>query len=189
MAYGKKGQYDQAISDYNKALEINPRMPWPTVIGEWPLVKKAVWSGDLGLHEALQIQSKGCLGLRQPGKCLLPKRPIWPGDLGLQQGSWNQPKRRFGLLRPRNCILPKRPVWPGDLDYNKALEISPKDAEAYYNREWPIMKRPVWSGNLGLQQSTWNQPKGCSGLLPPGKVLFVSEAIWQIMEDVNRLKV
>ncbi len=25
IAYGKKGQYDQAISDYNKALEINPR--------------------------------------------------------------------------------------------------------------------------------------------------------------------
>ena len=24
-AYGEKGQYDQAISDYNKALEINPR--------------------------------------------------------------------------------------------------------------------------------------------------------------------
>ena len=25
IAYGEKGQYDQAISDYNKALEINPR--------------------------------------------------------------------------------------------------------------------------------------------------------------------
>jgi tetratricopeptide (TPR) repeat protein len=25
FAYSKKGQYDQAISDYNKALEINPR--------------------------------------------------------------------------------------------------------------------------------------------------------------------
>ncbi len=26
IAYGKKGQYDQAISDLNKALEINPRL-------------------------------------------------------------------------------------------------------------------------------------------------------------------
>jgi tetratricopeptide (TPR) repeat protein len=25
LAYWKKGQYDQAISDYTKALEINPR--------------------------------------------------------------------------------------------------------------------------------------------------------------------
>jgi len=25
MAYDKEGQYDQAILDYNKALEINPR--------------------------------------------------------------------------------------------------------------------------------------------------------------------
>ncbi len=25
LAYAKKGQYDLAISDYNKALEINPR--------------------------------------------------------------------------------------------------------------------------------------------------------------------
>jgi tetratricopeptide (TPR) repeat protein len=25
LAYWKKGQYDQAVSDYTKALEINPR--------------------------------------------------------------------------------------------------------------------------------------------------------------------
>jgi tetratricopeptide (TPR) repeat protein len=25
VAYGRKGQYDQAIADYNKAIEINPR--------------------------------------------------------------------------------------------------------------------------------------------------------------------
>ena len=25
LAYGKKGQYDQAIADYTKAIEINPR--------------------------------------------------------------------------------------------------------------------------------------------------------------------
>ena len=28
IAYFKKGQYDQAISDFNKALEINPRDAW-----------------------------------------------------------------------------------------------------------------------------------------------------------------
>jgi len=87
----EKGEKDQALDDFTKALEINPRFAEAYYIGELFMRVKSTWSGNLRLHDGSQDKTKIWWGLHQSGECLFGEGAIWSGDLRFHQGYWAKP--------------------------------------------------------------------------------------------------
>ena len=170
FALAGRGQVDEAIAHYQKALEIKPDYAEAhNNLGNALAGRGQVDEAIAHYRKALEIkpdyaEAHNNLGLR-PGRPRTGRR----GHRPLPEGPGNQARLRRGPLQPRHCVLAGR----GQVDeaiahYQKALEIKPDYAEAHYNLGTrPGRPRTGRRGHRPLPEGPGNQARLRGGPLQP----------------------
>ncbi len=133
--YVKKGRYDEAISDYTKALEINPR-------DASAYVGRGVAYFDKGQYDDAISDFTKALEINPKFAEAYHRRGIAYGKKGQYDGAISDFTKALEI-NPRDALAyynrgiaydDKGQYEEAISDYTKALEIDPKDAWTYYNR-------------------------------------------------------
>ena len=135
MAYMDKGQYDQAISDYNKALEINPKFAEA-------YYNRGIACGGKGhfdqaissFNKALEINQKFAEAYSNRGITYRRKGQYDQAISDYNKALEISPRYAEAYNNRGNAYGDKGQYDQAISDYNKALEISPRFAEVYSNR-------------------------------------------------------
>ena len=132
VALAGRGQIDEAIAHYRKALEIKPDCAEPTTTSATRWRAAAGSTRRSRSTEGPGNQARLRRGPQQPGPRFGAARTDRRGDRPLPEGPGNQARLRRGPQQPRHRSWPAR----GRIDeaiahYRKALEIKPDYAEAH----------------------------------------------------------
>jgi lipoprotein NlpI/uncharacterized RDD family membrane protein YckC len=143
IAYYKKGQYQQAISNYNKAIEINPRYAEAytnrgVAYGEKDQYGKAISD----FSKAIEINPRDAKAYYLRAFVYLHKKEdekAWDDVHKAQNFGGQVPPRflkAFGeAYKRRGFGWAKKGEWTRAIaDFNKAIELTPDDAMAYLYR-------------------------------------------------------
>ncbi len=135
VAWQNKGQYDQAIADYGKALEINPRY------AEAYSNRGAAWQSKGQYDQAIADYGKALEINPRYAEAYYNRGVAWQS-----KGRYDQAIADYGKaleINPRyaEAYSNRGNAWQGKgqydqaiADYGKALEINPRYAEAYFNK-------------------------------------------------------
>jgi tetratricopeptide (TPR) repeat protein len=133
--YSVKGQLDLAIQDYNKAIEIDPKLPDPYNGRGNAYTEKGQF--DLAIHDyskAIELDPKLAVAYFNRGLAYAVK-----GRLDLAVQDFNKaiefnPKGVDAYNNRGNAYQAQGQLDLAMQDYNKAMELDPKDAQAYLGR-------------------------------------------------------
>ncbi len=158
------GQHREAIEDYDKAIEIDPQYAPLTTTGAlrtppWDSTE-AIEDYDKAIEIDPQIAAYYNRGTATPpGRRSRTTTKPSRSTRSMQQAYSNRGNRKAALGQHGEAIE----------DYDKAIEIDPQYAAAYYNRGTAV-RRPGTAprGDRGLRQSHRDRPAVCSRLLQPG---------------------
>jgi tetratricopeptide (TPR) repeat protein len=133
----KKGDLDGAISDYSKAIEINPR--YVAAYNNRGVARKAM--GDLDgaiadYNKALEIDPRYAFGYNNRGNARKAK-----GDIDGAISDYNKaieidPRDVSAYSNRGTARKTKGDIDGAISDYNKAIEIDPNNASGYNNLAW-----------------------------------------------------
>ncbi|HHT9126660.1 MAG TPA: tetratricopeptide repeat protein [Candidatus Brocadiia bacterium] len=133
--YYKKGEYDLAISDYNKAIEINPRLAEAyynrgTAYGKKGEYDRAI----LDFNKAIEINPRLAEAYYNRGTAYGKKGEYDRAILDYNKALEINPRLAEAYNNRGTAYSDKGEYDLAILDFNKALEINPRDAKAYINR-------------------------------------------------------
>jgi tetratricopeptide (TPR) repeat protein len=133
--YKNKGDLDQAISDYNKAIEINPNL------ADAYSNRGAVYQDKGNLDQALSDCNKAIKINPNYAEAYNNRGNIYQSKGNLDQALSDcnkaikiNPNCAEAYNNLGNAYASKGNLDQAISDYNKAIEINPNDADAYYNR-------------------------------------------------------
>ncbi|MEE8329020.1 MAG: tetratricopeptide repeat protein [Thermodesulfovibrionia bacterium] len=150
-SYTKKGQYDKAINDYNKAIEINPKFAVAYINRGLAYRRKGQYNQAISdFNKAIEINPKFALAYTNRGLAYINKAQYDRAISDFNKAIEINPKFALAYTN-RGLVYRKKGQYDQAIsDYNKAIKINPKFALAYDNRGF------VYLVKLG------NEIKGCA---------------------------
>jgi tetratricopeptide (TPR) repeat protein len=135
IAYGEKGQYDQAISDYNKALEIDPRSAGAYYNRGLAYAKEGKYGQAISdFTDALKINPKDPYTYYNRGLAYVEKDQSDQAIDDFTKVLEIEPKAAGAYYyRGIGYVDKGKFGWAID-DFTKVLEMDPKSAGVYYYR-------------------------------------------------------
>ena len=135
MVYRDKGQYDQAISDFNKALEINPRFVRAYNNRGIAYGKKGQYDQAISDYsKALGINPRFAYPYNNRGNAYWEIGQYDRAISDLNKALEINPSYAEAYNNRGMAYRDKGQYDQGISDFNKALEINPMFVQAYYNR-------------------------------------------------------
>lgn len=135
-AYYKKGQYDEAVSDFTKALEINPKFAEAHYYRGIAYDKMGLYDEAISdYNKALEINPKYALAYYARG--FVYNQYKGQHDQAISDYSKAleiNPRFVWAYVSRGICYSKKGQYDEGISDFSKALEINPRDILAYRNR-------------------------------------------------------
>jgi tetratricopeptide (TPR) repeat protein len=133
--YANKGQYEEAISAYNKALEINPRYALAYHNRGSVYAKKNQYNEAISdFTKALEINPKFAAAYYYRGITYFNKGQYEEAISDFTKALEINPRDALTYYNRGIAYDDKGQYDEAISDYTKALEIDPKDGWAYYNR-------------------------------------------------------
>ncbi len=136
VAYYNKGQYDEAISDFTKALEINPKFAEAHYYRGIAYAKKGQYEEAISdYNKALEINPRYALAYY--GRGLVYNEYKGQYDRAISDYSKAleiNPRFNWAYVGRGIAYAKKGQDDEGISDFSKALEINPRDVWAYNNR-------------------------------------------------------
>jgi len=133
--YKSKGEYERAILEYSKAIEIDPRRAGAyNNRGVTYAHKREFEQAVLDFTRAIEIDPKYATAYTNRGKAFGSKREYDRAIADHTKAIEINPKFADAYINRGNVYADKNESDRAILDYTKAIEIDPKDADAYLNR-------------------------------------------------------
>jgi tetratricopeptide (TPR) repeat protein len=135
IAYQNKGNIDQAVLDYNKAIEINSN--YALAYNNRGLAYQNKGNLDqaiLDYNKAIEINSNYALAYNNRGLAYQDKGNIDQALLDYNKAIEIDPNCALAYYNRGLTYQNKGNLDQAILDYNKAIEIDPNYADVYYNR-------------------------------------------------------
>jgi len=134
-AYLIKGQYDEAISDYNKALQINPKLAEAYCArGRTYLLKGEYEQAMSDLNKAIEMNPRLAEAYYNRGDAYGSKGQFDEALSDFNKALEINPKLTKAHFNRGIAYLHKGQYGNAISDFSKTLEMNPKLAEAYINR-------------------------------------------------------
>jgi tetratricopeptide (TPR) repeat protein/membrane associated rhomboid family serine protease len=128
IAYLKKEQFDQAISDFNNAIELKPKLAMAHNNRGIAYLKKEQFDQAISdFNNAIELKPKLAMAHNNRGLAYFYKKEYekaWDDVQKAQNLGYQVHPEFLKQLRYTRAIT----------DLNKAIEINPRDADAYYKR-------------------------------------------------------
>jgi tetratricopeptide (TPR) repeat protein len=137
-----KGQYDEAISDYNKALEINPQYALAYYNRGLAYDSKGQYDQAISdFNKALEINPRNALTYVGRGMAY-GKKGSYDEAISDYTKVLEINPRYAEAYYNRGLLYDNKGQYDQAIsDYSKALEINPREASAYYNRGMAFKKK------------------------------------------------
>ena len=135
IAHFEKGQYDQAISNYSKALVINHRLA--DVYGNRGLVYEKKGLYDLAIadyNKALEVDPDHCVAYNNRGNIYREKGLYDLAIADYDKALMIDPNLAICYFNRGNVYNDQGLYDLAIADYNKALEMDPQDFTVYFNK-------------------------------------------------------
>lgn len=134
IAYGNKGEYDKAIADHNKAIELAPRYAKAYNNRGVDYADKDYERALADYNKALDLDPKYAMAYVNRGNIYRKKK----GDYERTIAEYNKalevdPKFAMAYYVRGNAYSQKKIFDKAIADYNKAIELDPRIIGAYYN--------------------------------------------------------
>ena len=124
--YAKK-EYDKAIADYDKAIELDPKNATAyTNRGNAWYAKKEYDKAIADYDKAIGLDPKYRLGVQQPRQRLERQEGVRQGHRRLRQGDRLDPKDASAYNNRGNAWYAKKEYDKAIADYNEAIRLDPK---------------------------------------------------------------
>jgi tetratricopeptide (TPR) repeat protein len=134
-SYFKKGDYDRAITEYNKAIEINPKYAWAyNSRGVAYSAKGQYDHGIADFNRAIEINPKYANAHRNRGCAYRAKGQYDHAIADYNKAIEIKPKFWAAYYNRGIAYRAKGQYDNAIADYNKAIEINPRSVDAYNNR-------------------------------------------------------
>jgi Tfp pilus assembly protein PilF len=134
-AYLHKGSIDQALSDYNRALEIDPGYANAyNNRGNAYLQKGDIGQAIFNYNEALKINPGYADAYNNRGNACAEKNNLDQAVSDYSKAIEHNPKYADAYSNRGNAYIEKGDLDKAIADCNRAIEINPAHAEAYNNR-------------------------------------------------------
>jgi len=134
-AYADKGLYDQAISDLNKAIEIDPRFPLAFNNRGNAYVGKGLYDqGISDFNKAIEIDPRFAKAYNNRGNAYVGKGLYDQAISDLNKAIEINPRFALAYNNRGNAYVGKGLYDQALSDFNKAIEINSRFAQAYNNR-------------------------------------------------------
>jgi tetratricopeptide (TPR) repeat protein len=134
-SYHNKSQYDQAISEYTKTLEINPKYVDAYNNRGIAYVDKGKYDqAFIDYNKAIEINPKYALAYYNRGIAYANKEKYDQAIKDFNKALEINSKYALAYNNRGFAYANKGKYDQAIKDFNKALEINPKNTEAYYNR-------------------------------------------------------
>jgi tetratricopeptide (TPR) repeat protein len=134
-AYGQKGQYDQAISDFNKALEINPR--YAKAYNNRGIAYEMKGQYDQAIsdyNKALKIDPETAETYYNRGNAHYKKGQYDRAISDFNKALEMNPRYAEAYINRGTVYSRKGQNDEAISDYSKAIEIDPEGVKAYHGR-------------------------------------------------------
>ncbi len=134
IAYGNKGDYDRAIADHNKAIELDPRYAKAYNNRGVDYADKDYEKALADYNKAVELDPKYAMAYLNRGNIFRKKK----GDFDRAIAEYNKALEvdtKFALAYyvRGNAYSQKKDTDKAIADYNRAIEIDPRIIGAYYN--------------------------------------------------------
>jgi tetratricopeptide (TPR) repeat protein len=134
LALSQKGQLDEAVAQYQKALEINPNYELAhNNIGEILFQKGQIDEAMAQYQKALEANPNCDLAHNNLGNVLFQKGQVEEAIIEYQKAFGINPNLAEAHSNLGNALSQKGQIDEAMAQYQKALEIDPNDAEAHNN--------------------------------------------------------
>jgi tetratricopeptide (TPR) repeat protein len=145
LARQAKGDLDGAIADYNRAIELDPKVPYVYDYRGFARRDKGDLDGAIAdYNTAIELDPHDANGYHNRALSKQTKGD-WDGALADFDRAIELVPSEPHACNNRGLVKQAKGDWDGALlDFNRAVELEPKDAHAYYNRAF--IKRT--KGNL-----------------------------------------
>jgi tetratricopeptide (TPR) repeat protein len=135
LSYGFKGQWAEAIVEYDKAIEINPRYDWAYFSRGGIYVFKGQYDKAIAdYNKAIEINPRYAEAYISRGGTYLTKRQYDKAIADYNKAIEINPRYGDAYFSRGGTYLTKRQYDRAITDYNKAIEINPRYAMAYFSR-------------------------------------------------------
>ena len=155
-----KGQMDEAIACYRKAIELDPKFASPQQPGQCAEAQGPGGRGHRLLPEGHRARPEVRHGPHQPGHCAAGQGPGGRGHRLLQQGHRTRPEVRHGPQQPGHCADGQGPVWtrpsPASARPSSSTRSSPAPTTTW---ACPGEQGPVGRGHRLLSEGHRLDPK------------------------------
>jgi len=133
-AYSGKKQYDQAIADCNKAIELDPKLAALYLNrGNAYKGKKHYDQAIADYNKAIELDPKFALAYINRGRTYSGKKQYDQAIADCNKAIELDPKYALAYAERGDAYYYKKQYDQAIADYNRAIELDPKDASSYYS--------------------------------------------------------
>jgi tetratricopeptide (TPR) repeat protein len=135
IAYDINGQWDEAIVEYNKAIEINPGYAQSYFTRGGHYVQKGQYDKAISdFNKVIEINPKYATAYTNRGAVYVGKGQYDKAISDFNKAIEINPRDADAYLNRGVAYVGKGQCDKAISDFNKAIEINPRDADAYYSR-------------------------------------------------------
>ena len=141
-AYGKQGEYDSAIADFNEALLLNPKVA--TVLNNRGIAYREKGEYDRAIadfNEALKLNPKDADGFYNRGIAYDNKGEYDRAIADYNEALKLNPKFAYAFYNRGLAYSDKGEYDRAIADYSQVIQLNPKLAKAFYNRGTTYSKK------------------------------------------------
>ena len=188
FSYGKNGQYDEAIAEFNTTIKVNPYY-WASYFyrGSAYASKGNFDQAIVDFNRAIQIKPDSADAYGYRANAYANKGNFDQAISDCNKALEIAPNSTMSFIMRGSIYYRKGDLNQAILDYNKAIKINPKDARAYGSRGYAYAKKgDLEQAFLDSNKVIEMEPNYARGYNIRGFVYYLQGKLDQAILDYNK---